>query len=131
MKKLNRFMTLAEALRLLDKLYAMKSADYYNISNEIKKAFDSHYHRICNYCGIHTMMFFDYEMLALSYAETYGIIEYHIKNNNMIFYQSYPYEHRTIKAVVNLDTYEESRTPLKHYYKPYNYVGGRYQTIWG
>ena len=69
-----------------------------------------------------------YEHLALIYAENHGIIEYHTDGHNMIYYSSFPYEHSTIKAVVNLDTMKETRHGLKNYYKSYkSLVGGKYQ----
>lgn len=71
----------------------------------------------------------DYKHIALCYAEDYGVIEYHVNGNKMIFYTTWECEHRTIKVVVNLDTRtEESRTELKGYYKPYkSLVAGKYQ----
>lgn len=68
---------------------------------------------------------------ALIYAEQYGIIEYHVKGNRMIYYPTYPEEHMTYKAVVNLDTFKETREPLKKYYKAYKgLIGGKYQACW-
>ena len=46
----------------------------------------------------------NYEHKAILYAEKYGVIEFHVKKNQMIYYSSFPLEHSTIKAVVNLDT---------------------------
>lgn len=70
----------------------------------------------------------DYEHLALLYAEKYGIIEYYVKGNEMIYYTSFPQEHNTYKAVVNLDLSKEKRTRLKRYYVAYkNRVGGKKQ----
>lgn len=72
-----------------------------------------------------------YTACALVYAEEYGIIEYHVKGNLMIYYPTYPEEHATYKTVVNLDTFEEKREPLKKYYKAYQgLIGGRYQACW-
>ena len=72
-----------------------------------------------------------YEASALVYAEHYGIIEFHVKGNQMIFYPTYPMEHRTYKATVNLDTFKETREPLKKYYKAYQgKIGGRYCACW-
>ena len=69
-----------------------------------------------------------YKHKALCYAEDYGIIEYYVKGNQMIYYSTFPLEHRTIKAVVNLDTGEEKRRPLKRYYKAYGtLIGGKAQ----
>lgn len=69
-----------------------------------------------------------YEHLAVSYAEKYGICEYHINGRNMIYYTTFPMEHMTYKAVVNLDTTTETRQPLKNYYKPYkSLICGKYQ----
>ena len=69
-----------------------------------------------------------YKASALVYAEEYGILEYHVKDNQMIYYPTYPMEHTTYKAVVSLDTFEESREPLKKYYEPYHgLIGGKYQ----
>lgn len=72
-----------------------------------------------------------YDASALVYAEHYGIVEFHVKGNQMIYYPTYPEEHVTLKAVVNLDTFEETRTALKNYYKAYQgLIGGRYQATW-
>ena len=68
---------------------------------------------------------------AVIYAEEYGILEFHVKGNQMIYYPTYPEEHMTYKAVVNLDTFEETRTPLRKYYKAYKAkIGGRYCACW-
>lgn len=49
----------------------------------------------------------------------------------MVYYPTYPMEHTTYKAVVNLDTFEETREPLKKYFKAYSgKIGGRYQACW-
>jgi hypothetical protein len=70
----------------------------------------------------------DYKNIALRYAEKHGIIEYYIKNNTMIYYSSFPIEHKTIKAVVNLDTLKEDRKYLSRYYCAYNKkIGGKIQ----
>lgn len=68
---------------------------------------------------------------AIVYGEEHGIVEYHVKDNHMIFYPTYPMERKTYKAVVNLDTFEETREPLKKYFKAYSgKIGGRYQACW-
>lgn len=66
---------------------------------------------------------------ALIYAEKYGIIEYHIEGNTMVYYSSFPLEHRTIKAEVNLDTMTEKRKYLRKYYIAYSddRIDGKYQ----
>ena len=72
-----------------------------------------------------------YKAGALIYAEEYGIVEYHVQGNQMIYYPTYPMEHRTYKATVNLDTFKETREPLKKYYKAYQgKIGGRYCACW-
>ena len=71
----------------------------------------------------HGMEKYDYR--ALCFAEEYGIIEYKVSKNEMIFYSSYPLEHMTYKAIVNLDTMKETRTAMKRYYKAYHgKIGG-------
>jgi len=66
-----------------------------------------------------------YSEMALRYAEKYGIIEYKVKGNEMIYYSSFPIEHSTIRANVNLDTNKEIRTRLKRYFKSYHKtIGG-------
>lgn len=68
-----------------------------------------------------------YDLKALKYAERYGIIEYHVKGNEMIYYTSWPLEHSTYKAVVNLDTLDEVRTEMGRYYRADDsLIGGRY-----
>lgn len=60
----------------------------------------------------------DYTQVAIAYAEKYGILEWTIKGNKMVYYRNYHYERNTYKIVVNLDTQkEESRTRLQRYYK--------------
>jgi hypothetical protein len=69
-----------------------------------------------------------YEIEAIKYAERHGICEYHLQGDKMVYYTSWPIERRTYKAVVNLDTQEETRTELRGYYKPYDsLIAGRYQ----
>lgn len=66
---------------------------------------------------------------ALLYAEKYGIIEYHTEGNKMIYYSSFPLEHRTIEAEVNLDTMTENRRYLRKYYRAYSdLIDGKYQS---
>lgn len=70
---------------------------------------------------------------AIIYAEQYGILEYHVKDNQMIYYPTYPEEHTTYKAVVDLGSFKETRKPLKKYFKAYSKtskVGGRYFACW-
>lgn len=70
----------------------------------------------------------NYEHKAILYAEKYGVIEFHVKKNQMIYYSSFPLEHSTIKAVVNLDTMQETRTYLSRYYTAYkSLINGKYQ----
>lgn len=69
-----------------------------------------------------------YEIEAIKYAETYGICEFHTQNNKMVYYTSFPIERKTYKAVVNLDTWKETRTALRGYFKPYDsLIAGKYQ----
>lgn len=63
----------------------------------------------------------DYKNKALLFAEKYGVVEYKVKNDSMIFYASYPMEHNTYKCNVNLKNMKETRTCLKRYYKEYTY----------
>lgn len=60
---------------------------------------------------------------ALCYAEKYGICEYKVTGNEMIYYKSYRMEHSTIKAVVNLDTMTETRSYMRRYYRPWVHIG--------
>lgn len=69
-----------------------------------------------------------YELKALLYAEKYGVIEYCVEGNRMIYYSSYPMEHMTYKSAVDLDSMEETRVALKNYYKAYtSKIGGKVQ----
>ncbi len=54
----------------------------------------------------------NYEEKALLFAEKYGVIEYEVQGNTMVYYQTYTLENRTIKATVNLDTMEETREQI-------------------
>ena len=66
---------------------------------------------------------------ALLYAEKHGIIEYHVDGNKMIYYSSFPLEHTTIAAEVNLDTMTENRRYLPEYYVAYSdLIDGKYQS---
>ena len=66
---------------------------------------------------------------ALLYAEKHGIIEYHIDGNKMIYYSSFPLEHSTIEAEVNLDTMTENRRYLPKYYVAYSdLIDEKYQS---
>ena len=70
----------------------------------------------------------EYEQKALLYAEKHGIIEYHIDENKMVYYSSFPLEHSTIEAVVDLDTATEKRRYLPKYYVAYSdLIDGKYQ----
>ena len=69
------------------------------------------------------------EQKALLYAEKHGIIEYHVEGNKMIYYSSFPLEHSTIEAVVDLDTMTEKRKYLPKYYIAYSdLIDGKYQS---
>ena len=69
------------------------------------------------------------EQKALLYAEKHGIIEYHVEGNKMIYYSSFPLEHSTIEAVVDLDTMTEKRKYLRRYYIAYSdLIDGKYQS---
>ena len=61
----------------------------------------------------------DYNNIALAYCEKYGIIEYRVKGNLLIYNISYPaylYNPRyTIQHTVNLDTGREETKQLKRY----------------
>lgn len=56
------------------------------------------------------------ELRALRYAERYGILNYKVKGNRMIYYANYPEylsEPRyTMKVTVRLDTMKEERQKL-------------------
>ena len=51
----------------------------------------------------------DYNNIALKYSEKYGIIDYEVKNNKMIYYVNYLLENRKYECIVNLDTLKETR----------------------
>lgn len=65
------------------------------------------------------------EQIALEYAEKYGIIEYKIKGNRMIYYANYPEylsEPRyTMKVTVRLNTLKEERQKLTKWNPKGNY----------
>ncbi|WP_291566901.1 hypothetical protein [Clostridium sp. UBA2485] len=66
------------------------------------------------------MLNLDYDQQALLYAEKYGIVDYIIKNDKMIYYENFRMEHTTYKCEVCLTTFKEKRTELKRYYSKYN-----------
>ena len=66
----------------------------------------------------------NYNEMATAYAERYGVCEFTVKGNTMVYYTSYPMERTTYKAVVNLDTTTETREAMKRYYKPWKHIGG-------
>lgn len=51
-----------------------------------------------------------YEEKAIHYAEKYGIIDFKVKGNKMIYYESF--HDGTYKSEVNLDTLVEGRKLL-------------------
>lgn len=65
------------------------------------------------------------EQIALEYAEKYGIIEYKVKGNRMIYYANYPEylsEPRyTMKVTVRLNTLKEERQRLTKWNPKGNY----------
>ena len=56
------------------------------------------------------------EQIALQYAERYGILDYKVKGNRMIYYANYPAylseSRRTYKVTVRLNTMKEERQLL-------------------
>jgi hypothetical protein len=56
------------------------------------------------------------ELIALQYAEKYGILDYKVKGNRMIYYANYPAylsePRRTYKVTVRLNTLKEERQLL-------------------
>lgn len=50
----------------------------------------------------------DYTKKADLYAEKYGIVDYKVEGNKMIYYEKFSKE-ETYKAEVNLDTMKETR----------------------
>lgn len=61
----------------------------------------------------------NYELVARQFAEKYGIIDYRVKGNFMIYNVSYPAylsnPRYTIQHTVNLQTGKESTRQLKRY----------------
>ena len=61
------------------------------------------------------------ENKATLYAEKYGILDYKVIGKTMVYYSNYLNENTTYKVTVNLETMKEnSRVPLKRYYKKGN-----------
>lgn len=61
----------------------------------------------------------DYELLSRQFAERYGIVEYRVKGNTMIYNVSYPAylsnPRYTIQHTVNLDSEVEQTKQLKRF----------------
>lgn len=55
----------------------------------------------------------EYEFRALGFAETYGVLDYVIKDNMMLYIRKYPNE-GIFKHFVNLDTMQEIVKPVKN-----------------
>lgn len=53
----------------------------------------------------------DYEMKALIFAERYGIVDYKVVNNQMIYNETFTSE--TWQGTLNLDTMKETRKQIK------------------
>lgn len=53
------------------------------------------------------------------YAEKYGILDYKVKDNTMIYYASYFGEQATYKCILDLNKGKETRQKMKRYYKKY------------
>lgn len=57
------------------------------------------------------------EQIALQYAEKYGILDYKVKGNRMIYYANYPAyltePKYTMKVTVRLNTLKEERQKLR------------------
>ena len=64
------------------------------------------------------------EQRALEYAEKYGIIDYKVDGNKMIYYANYPEylaePKRTYKVIVRLNTMKEERQLLRYWNKKGN-----------
>lgn len=61
-----------------------------------------------------------HERNALLFCEKYGIIEYTVKGNQLVYYRNNAIMqgvYRTYKHIVNLDTMKETVTELKGCYK--------------
>ena len=60
-----------------------------------------------------------YEQKAIQWCERYGIVEYKLNKNLLVYNVSYPAylgnPHYTIKHTVNLDTMQETTQQLKRY----------------
>lgn len=52
----------------------------------------------------------NYEHEALMLAERYGIANYRVKNNIMVFYMTYTMERCIYRCMIDLDTKAEIRT---------------------
>ena len=62
-----------------------------------------------------------YKLRALEYAEKYGILEWKVKSNKMIYLVSYPKylsnPAYTVEFTIDLDTFSASSRVLSRYYK--------------
>lgn len=62
-----------------------------------------------------------YSELAHLFAEKYGVVQYKVQKNLMIYYVSYPAylsnSRYTVKYIVNLDTYQTESQVMKKYMK--------------
>lgn len=55
----------------------------------------------------------DYDQAALLFAERYGIIEYEVVGNTMIYHEEFPMEKSKYRGEVNLDTMKETRIQVE------------------
>lgn len=69
-----------------------------------------------------------YDDLALAYAEKYGIVEYDVRKNIMVYNVSYPaylnVPRYTVQHRINLDTGQDTPVYLKRYDKRGEYNRG-------
>lgn len=101
--------------------YTYTSGNIYDITSKVDKYFISYvmFYGVGLYQRFNNVK--DYNELAIHFAEKYGIVEYRVKGNLMIYNKSYPAylsnPRYTVQHCINLDTGKDTTKRLKRFDK--------------